>query len=117
MFSQLKGPLGFVLRGNNLTSFLAFLGGLGLLGEAWVQPGGGLAVVAEVEERKTVSCDAYFLFLEGSATVNERVAGESLLARSSGAASASKQSNELLRKLKCCQVVAFCSSFLVGSNG
>lgn len=28
-----------------LTSFLAFLRRLGFLGEAWIQPGGGLAVV------------------------------------------------------------------------
>lgn len=32
-----------------LTSFLAFLRRLGLLGKAGVQPGSGLAVVAEVQ--------------------------------------------------------------------
>lgn len=40
------------LPGNNLTSFLAFLRGLGLLGEAGVQPGSGLAVVAGVQKTK-----------------------------------------------------------------
>lgn len=38
-----------------LTSFLAFLGRFGLLGKAGVQPGGGLAVVTEVQKKSRAS--------------------------------------------------------------
>lgn len=57
--------------------------------------------MAEVEERKKISCGLYFsFFLESSENLNEQLAGEPLLARSSSAASASKQSYELLEKYK-----------------
>ena len=47
-----------------LTSFLAFLRRFGLLGEAGVQPGGGLAVVTEVQrgDRAVGAAGMYALY-------------------------------------------------------